>query len=57
MTQKDLPSSEGFDETVLRGDVVITEACPKCKAKFAYPTGDCLTCGDCYTEFSPEGPE
>lgn len=49
--QDDIPSSKGATDAVLKGEVVISEECPACKAKWAYPTGDTLTCGDCYTEF------
>ena len=49
--QSDIPESKGTDDAILRGDVVITERCPECGARWAYPTGDVLTCGDCYSEF------
>jgi len=46
-----LPDSPGATDAILGGEVVISETCPTCGAKFAYPTGNTFTCGDCYTEF------
>lgn len=45
----DIPKSAKDD--ILAGKIVVSEVCPTCGARWAYPTGDVLTCGDCYTEF------
>jgi len=51
----DIPGSPGATDAILKGEVVISERCPTCGARWAYPTGDVLTCGDCYTEFKAKG--
>jgi len=50
-TQDDIPSSPEVTDRILLGKVVITESCPRCGARWSYPVGDTLTCGECYTEF------
>jgi len=53
MAQPDLPGNPATDAKIMDGSVVISEPCPRCFARFAYPTEDMFTCGDCYTEFTP----
>jgi len=49
--QPDIPKGSATADAILRGEIIISEKCPVCGAMWAYPTGDCLTCGDCYSEF------
>ncbi len=51
--QDDIPAAKMVDNMILRGDLVVTEKCPACGARFAFPTDDVLTCVDCHTEFKP----